>query len=57
MGIRGVWRLFKDTFKNVQPVQLNSLKIGIDIFNLAYTYLFDTLFRLPKKMPAFIGCK
>jgi hypothetical protein len=38
MGIRGVWRLFKDTFKNVQPVQLNSLKIGIDIFNLAYTY-------------------
>ena len=38
MGIRGVWTLFKDLFKNVEPVRLNSLKIGIDIFNLAYTH-------------------
>ena len=38
MGIRGVWTLFKDLFKNVEPTSLKPLKIGIDIFNLAYTH-------------------
>jgi 5'-3' exonuclease len=38
MGIRGVWTLFKDLFNKIEPVKVNSLKIGIDIFNLAYTH-------------------
>ena len=36
MGIRGVWTLFKEHFKNIEPTQIGSLKIGIDIFNLVY---------------------
>lgn len=38
MGIRGVWTLFRGLFKNVEPRSLKPLKIGIDIFNLAYTH-------------------
>ena len=41
MGVRGVWTLFRHLFKNVDPLVLgleHKLKIGIDIFSLAYTH-------------------
>jgi hypothetical protein len=38
MGIRGVWTLFKDLFKRIEPVDMKPLRIGIDIFSIAYTH-------------------
>lgn len=38
MGIRGVWSTFRKLFKNVNPLEQEPLKIGIDMFSLVYTH-------------------
>jgi hypothetical protein len=38
MGIRGVWTLFRDRFTKINPLVLEPLRIGIDMFSLVYTY-------------------
>lgn len=38
MGIRGAWSFFHRSFKTVDPIRLEPLHIGIDMFSLVYTY-------------------
>ena len=38
MGIRGVFTTFRKAFDNVDPLTIDPLKIGIDMFSLIYTH-------------------
>lgn len=38
MGIRGAWSFFRNIFKTVDPLKVEPLSIGIDIFSLVYTH-------------------
>ena len=38
MGIRGAWTTFRTLFKSMDPIDLQPLKIGIDMFSLVYTH-------------------
>ena len=53
MGVRGVWTLFRHLFKGIDPLVLDEkekLKIGIDLFSLAYSHrsCLDDLLELLK---------
>ena len=53
MGVRGVWTLFRHLFKGIDPLTLDEnarLKIGIDLFSLAYSHrsCLDALLELLK---------
>jgi len=38
MGIRGVWTTFRKSFNVINPLEIQPLKIGIDMFSLVYTH-------------------
>ena len=38
MGIRGVWSKFRRLFSIIDPLNLESLRLGIDMFSLVYTH-------------------
>jgi len=38
MGIRGAWTTFRRLFNSIDPLQVESKKIGIDMFSLVYTH-------------------
>lgn len=38
MGIRSLWTTFRKSFKSIDPIGLEPLKIGIDMFSLVYTH-------------------
>ena len=38
MGVRGAWTTFRTLFKCIEPLHLEPLKIGIDMFSLVYTH-------------------
>lgn len=38
MGIRSLWTTFRRSFKPIDPIGLEPLKIGIDMFSLVYTH-------------------
>jgi 5'-3' exonuclease len=38
MGIRGVWSTFQSQCKPIDPMELPSLRIGLDMFSLVYTH-------------------
>jgi len=50
MGIRSLWTTFRKSFKSVDPLNLEPLKIGIDMFSLVYTHrsFIDELLELIK---------
>lgn len=51
MGIRSLWTTFRRSFKTVEPLELEHLKIGIDMFSLVYTHrsFLDDLLELIKE--------
>lgn len=50
MGIRGAFTTLRKAFHPIQPLELNPLKIGIDMFSLVYTHraCLDELLELLK---------
>ena len=50
MGIRSLWTTFRRSFKTINPLNLESKKIGIDMFSLVYTHrsFIDELLELIK---------
>lgn len=50
MGIRSLWTTFRRSFKTIDPLNLESKKIGIDMFSLVYTHrsFIDELLELIK---------
>jgi 5'-3' exonuclease len=50
MGIRSLWTTFRRSFKSIDPLELESKKIGIDMFSLVYTHrsFIDELLELIK---------
>ena len=38
MGIRSLWKTFRRSFTTINPIHLEPLKIGIDMFSLVYTH-------------------
>ena len=38
MGIRGLWTTFRKLFNSIEPLDISSKKIGIDMFSLVYTH-------------------
>jgi 5'-3' exonuclease len=50
MGIRSLWTTFRRSFKSIDPLNLEPLKIGIDMFSLVYTHrsYIDELLELIK---------
>jgi 5'-3' exonuclease len=38
MGIRGAWTTFRKLFNSIDPLEVQSKKIGIDMFSLVYTH-------------------
>ena len=38
MGIRSAWSTFRKLFKTIEPLDLETKKIGIDMFSLVYTH-------------------
>jgi len=50
MGIRSAWSTFRKLFKTIDPLDLETKKIGIDMFSLVYTHRasLDELIELMK---------
>jgi 5'-3' exonuclease len=50
MGIRGLWTTFRKLFNSIEPLDIPSKKIGIDMFSLVYTHrtALDELLELLK---------
>jgi len=50
MGIRSAWSTFRKLFKTIDPLELETKKIGIDMFSLVYTHRasLDELIELMK---------
>jgi len=50
MGIRGLWTTFRKLFNPIEPLDVSSKKIGIDMFSLVYTHrtALDELLELLK---------
>ena len=38
MGIRGAWSFFRKAFQMIDPLNMEPLNIGIDMFSLVYTH-------------------
>jgi flagellar motor switch protein FliM len=49
MGIRGVWSFFHRLFSSVNPISIEPLTLGIDMFSLVYTHR-ESLDELLEKM-------